>query len=433
MSTAELFLEPDEVEDFVRETAAGSGIYLIGEDGREIGICPYLTFYIYNTPEQFVELCMKVVDIFKEFESQIINEPFQLIWRDAKQDWLPPGDPSLPSDQMPDVLRAQSDAAYFAVRATDMPTTAQTARWAFNAWMNDGIGSRYTEVKLTFRRRWYAANQDKWHAFVERCLTILQPDHCYSGFEVGNGGFNTLGAYECDVLERISADYFYGMDIDHPDAMSFHNFNDEEGYSRDVILGAGIRTPTWCFMLSPYWQARLGKTEAQIRAELNDPRIQITAVPYTANKIYPQGGNGLWIRLGDLELYPVDQGVPDLLVKANRLIRPIRCDELHLLTLDPWDDDPNPRFDYVDSLRWMRRFDDDSDWPDPQRRGFPPAGTEGGRRALPGEPAPRAGWWRTVALPAEEARVHVALGQIMPGPERSELGRVIWHYDADQA
>ena len=46
-----------------------------------------------------------------------------------------------------------------------------------------------------------------------------------------------------------------------------------------------------------------------------------------------------------------------MLVKANRLIRPIRCDELNLNTLNPWDGYPNPRFDYESSLRWMRCFD----------------------------------------------------------------------------
>jgi len=70
----------------------------------------------------------------------------------------------------------------------------------------------------------------------------------------------------------------------------------------------------------------------------------------------------------------VDEGLPDLLVKANALIRPIRCDQLRLHSLEPWDDDPNPRFDYQSSLDWVRRFDEDSQWPThPRPRGQPPA------------------------------------------------------------
>ncbi len=117
-------------------------------------------------------------------------------------------------------------------------------------------------------------------------------------------------------------------------------------------------------MLSPYWQGQLGNTEAQIRAELDDPRIVVTAIDHPKGRLNPEGRPGLWIRLGELDLHPVEKGVPELLVKANRLIRPIRCDYLKPLTLDRWHDDPNPRFDFESSQRWMRRFDRNSEWPD---------------------------------------------------------------------
>ncbi|KIQ17415.1 hypothetical protein RT97_30370, partial [Variovorax paradoxus] len=70
-------------------------------------------------------------------------------------------------------------------------------------------------------------------------------------------------------------------------------------------------------MLSPVWQRKLGKSEQQIRAELDDPRIKVTTVPYPQDKLNPDGANGLWIELGDLSLYPVEDGVPDVLAKAN--------------------------------------------------------------------------------------------------------------------
>ncbi|WP_284616660.1 type VI immunity family protein [Aquabacterium humicola] len=436
MSTAELFLEPDEIKDFVKETLADDMLYRVGDEGREIGICPFISFYIYNTSGQFLSIADQVVALFRELEDRIIDEPFRLIWRDDTQDWLPAGDRRLPTDLRPSILAAQRNAQDFWIMATDRDSDAATARWSFAGIVNDGIGADYTRLKITFRERWYRRNPSTWHAFVIRCLQRLQPDHCYSGFEVGNGGFNILGAYECDVLERICADHFYGMDIDHPARMRFHNFNRTSDYVNHVALGAGIRTPTWCFMLSPYWQARLGKTEAQIRAELDDPRIEITSIPYEPNAIYPQGGNGLWIRLGELDLHPVDKGLPELLVKANRLIRPIRCDHLQLLTLDPWDDDPNPRFDHDSSLRWMRRFDDDSDWPDAQRR--PPAGGSGDEsapderlKALPGEAVSREGVWWTPAIAGEAGRVTLAVGERLPTLERTGYGAVVWYWEGE--
>lgn len=302
-------------------------------------------------------------------------------WKDDTQDWLPADDSRLPSlGELPTWARKGWDEKRsFWIDATDQETETDSARWAFSGRTDDGI-MRYSTLKLTFRHKWYNQNKERWQSFIKECIAQLQPEHCYSGFEVGNGGFNILGAYESDVLDRICADYFFGMDIDHVSKMEYHSYryhrddalfepelveddDPSEKYVDPTDLGAGLRTPTWCFMLSPYWRAKLGKTEAEIRAELDDPHIEITAVPYTVGPHNPNGEPGLWIRLGELDLHPVENGVPGLLVKANQLIRPIRCDYLKLLTLDPWDDDPNPRFDYESSLRWMRRFDDDSDWP----------------------------------------------------------------------
>ncbi len=436
MSTAEVFLQPEDIEDFVQETKGGDYLFTIGDEGREIGLCPVMTFYIYNTPDEFVDLCRRVISIFNDFKSDVIDEQFQLVQIDDS-DWLQPGDPGLPKDIMAVLPRLQSQLQSLHISATDQDSPAATARWAFSAIVDDGIGNSYTKIKLTLRNRWYRQNRAKWHEFAHHCTEILKPDQCYSGFEVGNGGFNIMGAYECDVLERISSEHFYGMDIDHPMPMGFHNYNREPGIERDVVLGAGIRTPTWCFLLSPYWLERLGKTEAEVRTELSDPRIEITSIPYPRNKIYPQGGNALWIRLGELDLYPVEQGVPELLVKANRLIRPIRCDHLQLLTLAPWDGDPNPRFGYEDSIRWMRRFDDDSDWPDARRRHSPADGSgqaygEGaGLRAMPGEVVSRAGVWWTPALAGDAGRLRLQAGDRLPETANTDYGAVIWYWRAD--
>jgi hypothetical protein len=436
MSTAELYLQPDEVEAFIQETLADDLLYSIGDEGREIGLCPFISFYIYNKPDEYIRRAEQMIAIFKEFESEIIDAPFELIWKGETQEWLKPGDPKLPADLRPYVAIAHTSARPVWLRATDMEGPTETPRWAINAIVDDGVGGTYSELKLTFRHHWYRQNQAKWHGFIERCLRRLTPDHCYSGFEVGNGGFNILGAYECDVLERICADYFFGMDVDHPSAMAFHNFNDTDGIVMPGYLGAGIRTPTWCFMLSPYWQARLGKTEAQIRAELNDPRIHITAIPYPVNDHYPQGGNGLWIRLGELDLYPIKDGVPNLLVKASKLIKPVRCDGLQLLTLDPWADDPNPRFDYQSSVRWMQRFDDDSDWPSPEQR-LPAPGSAGGStatqslRALPGQAVPRAGIWSTPAVKGAAGRRRLAAGEKLPDLALTDYGAVVWYWSAE--
>ena len=430
MSTTELFLDEAEIAEFIRETTSEPQ-WFFGYEGAELGICPYITFYVYHDEDGFMPVADQMIEIFKTFESSIVDKPFALVWRDETQDWLQLGDPKLSKDLHQDALRNQQKLEMFMIGATDMESTAQSALWSFRAKVDPGNGNSYTRLKLTFNHKWYRQNRSKWHAFVKDCLYRLKPEHCYSGFEVGNGDFNIIGSYEADVLERVCADYFYGMDIDHPGKMSFHHLREDE-YRCELpnVLGAGIRTPTWSFMLSPHWQDQLGKTEAQIRAELEDPRIVITAIDYPKGRLNPQGKPGLWIRLGELDLYPVEKGVPELLVKANRLIRPIRCDALKLLTLDPWDDDPNPRFDFESSMRWMRRFDANCDWPSTEVRAktAPPSQPQAAR-GLPGERVPVSGLWWTPALKGAQGQRRFEAGETFPATEHSDWGAVIWYLD----
>ena len=446
MSTAELFLEADEIDEFIRDTLSDDRLHKIGDDGSEIGLCPYITFYIYHTEDQYLPLADKMIGIYAEF-SKLIDVPFELIWKDDTQDWLPAGDKRLLSiEQLKKRARdARDDLREFWIRATDQESSASTARWALCGEVGDG-GMRYTTLKLTFRHKWYRQNKARWHTFVQNCLVELQPEHCYSGFEVGNGGFTLIGAYESDVMERICAEHFYGMDIDHVTRMGSHSYryhrddalfepvlvegdDPSEKYTNPSTLGAGLRTPTWCFLLTPFWLDKLGKSAAEVRAELSDSRIEIVEVPFAVGPHNPKGEPALWIQLGELDLHPVEQGVPEVLIKANRLIRPIRCDRLQLLTLDPWDDDPNPRFDFQSAMRWMRRFDEDSDWPSADKRlGTPLSGASERLRCEAGQPCPRDGEWETPAQ--ANSRRRFKQGEMMPSVE-GDYGQTIWQCVGD--
>ena len=447
MSTTELFMLPEEVEDFISLTLEDDSLNTFSvNDGPEIGLCPYITFYIYHTEDQYLPLADKIIGIYDEF-SKLIDVPFERIWKSDTQDWLPADDKRLLSiDQLKKRARdARDELREFWIRATDQESSASTARWAFCGEVGDG-GMRYTTLKLTFRHKWYRQNKVRWHAFVQHCLILLQPEHCYSGFEVGNGGFTLIGAYESDVMERICADHFYGMDIDHATQMGFHSYryhrddalfepvlvegdDPSEKYTDPSDLGAGLRTPTWCFLLTPFWRDKLGKSAADVRTELSDPNIEIVEIPFAVGPHNPRGEAALWIRLGELDLHPVDKGVPEVLVKASRLIRPVRCDRLQLLTLDPWADDPNPRFDFQSSMRWMRRFDEDSDWPTQEkRRTIQPSGSGATLRCEAGQPCPRDGEWETPAQ--ANSRRRFKQGDPMPR-QSTDYGETIWYWVRD--
>ncbi|AOZ10527.1 type VI immunity family protein [Cupriavidus malaysiensis] len=374
MSTAEQYLNSDEIEEFIRESKIAPQ-WFYGDEGRELGICPYVTFYVHHQPKDYMVVADKFIDIWERFD-RIADNPFQKMFKSRTQVWLQAGDKRFPTDLRAEARRLREVSRPFYLMATDMESPDASPLWSYSARVHHVPQRCYSTLKLVFRHDWYAnGNEMAWRAFSHSCIRSLCPEQAYMGYEVGNGGLSVMGAYESDVLERICADYFYGLDIDHPVDMGFH-YHDaiNGGHINPSRLGAGLRPPTWCFMLSPVWQRKLGKSESEIRAELAHPRIRITSMPYPRNALNPDGANGLWIELGDLDLYPVEDGVPEVLVRANRLIRPIRCDRLNLSTLDPWDGDPNPRFDYGSASRWIRRFDDDSNWPGAaQRAGTPPA------------------------------------------------------------
>lgn len=420
MSTSQLYLSKQEIEELVRDIPQDTSI-LYGEENQEFGVCPYVTFYICN--KDCVEILNKVVAIYIEFENSIIDKPFQLRFRSDTEVWKK-ADKWIRSrnEMLTEMTTVYKKHFIYYIGATSAESPNQSARWALGAKIRDS-NERYSSIKLTFGDKWYRSNPVRWHHFVKQCLEKLNPIQAYSGYEIGNTGQFAFVSPEFETVERTFTDYFYGLDIDHP-GMEFSHENMFIAEDRDG-LGGGIRTPTWCFLLSPYWLEKLGLSEEQIREKLNDPRIEITKIEDSENpNLY-----SLWIRLGELSLYPVEEDVPDLLVLANELIKPIRCDNLKLTTLDAWSDDPNPRFDVVSAKQWIARFDKDSTWPELKRVEVEAQEPERIDIVLAGEPCPHAGYWYTFAK--ENSRQYFKHGDIFPDFE-SDWGDVYWQFDEEE-
>ncbi|MEN8368173.1 type VI immunity family protein [Acinetobacter bereziniae] len=427
MSTDELFLSHDEVLGYIEEFKKDSD-YIYGYEKEEFGICPYITFYIYHQEDQVEDVANAIIDLYEEFENEIIDKPFKLRYRKSKSgksNWKKADKWKQTRDELINGMHeSYKKYFYYFIAATTGDSITQSARWVFNAQICDNNAFNYTSVKLSFSEKWYSENKNFWYAFVQKCLNKLNPIQAYSGYEIGSASTFNVVSPEFEAAERVFSDYFYGLDIDHPNMNSSHN--DPDGFIYTPTLAAGLRTPTWCFLLSPYWIEKLELTEEEIRLKLNDPRIEITKLPDPTNT----DKFSLWIRLGDLSLYPVEEGVPDLLVMANELIKPIRCNELKLTTLDAWDDDPNPRFDIESSPQWIARFDQDSTWPEGKRvnkkNNHSEVDTKLAIRA--GEKCPQTGYWFTVAK--ENSRQYFKEGEILPDIQ-SDWGDVYWQFDGE--
>ncbi|APV35447.1 type VI immunity family protein [Acinetobacter soli] len=421
MSISELFLSKIEIKSFLNEFARNRD-YMYGYDGEEFGICPYITFYIFNSEGDVILIANRILSICEDLENKIIDKELNLYYENKNSHWRKVEKNEVDiKGLIHDAKKSLKLDLFYFLGATSAESNYQSARWAYSAMLSQA--SAYSYLKITFSNKWYEKNKVEWQNFIKICLKELNPIQAYSGYEIGNSSQLSSISPEFETAEKIFADYFYGLDIDHPASMAFHSHYDEDDFEYLPVLGAGIRTPTWCFLLSPYWIDKLGLSEEQIRLKLNDPRIEITKLsdPTDSEKF------SLWIRLGELSLYPVEEGVPDLLVMANELIKPIRCNELKLTTLDAWEDDPNPRFDIENSPKWIARFDADSDWPEGKRVKKTQTGVSDNNaiKVLGGETCPQTGEWYSPANNMEKR--YFEQGEIMPQIENNSWGETIWY------
>jgi len=271
-------------------------------------------------------------------------------------------------------------------------------------------------VPLRFWRQHRSALINWWGD----ALAVLQPSQAYSGL-----AFSTPPILErypfFEPTEYALCQAFYGLDVDKPFFMRGSPYCEHK-----MHLELGTRTPTFGTLLRGKCLDQLGGEAAIRQALADDPQFHLT----------PCAG-GLWIEAGDEPaLFPVDQGIPRHYAKLARLMKPTRLESLWLISYLP----PLPRddcFNAKTSARWLKRFDDDGDWPSPEVRFWRPdngsaSPTPSTGRALPGEPAPRTGWWRALALDGAASRVYRLAGQAFPGPEASPRGRVVWQFDAVQ-
>ena len=287
MSTTELYLEPDIIRELVKRTLVDDEMTTWGIDDNKYGIGPYVSFYMYHEEDEKLIIAEKIISIYEEFEN-LIDEPFNKVFKSSTESWLGPNDKRLPKDLKQVAKENFEDDLSFYIGATDRVTDEASPRWAIHGKVTKYPTRTYSVIKMNFTYLWYSQNKKHWIDFINRCVGLLQPEHCYSGFEISSGPLGIMGNYEAEAMERVCVDYFYGLDIDHQLKMSRHS-HDEDDYLDITRLGAGIRTPSWCFMLSPFWLNKLGKTENEVRAELDDPRITISAFPYSGNSVNSGG------------------------------------------------------------------------------------------------------------------------------------------------
>jgi hypothetical protein len=379
----------------------------------ELGVSPFVSFYFLYDTKKWIDTSLLMVDIHEDFEA-MMNHPYVIRTHPGTERPHPYGSKRLPDLRSFAERTKKSDPFIFKVSSEINHGSSPTVAGYFRKkpdYMNDrdeASGKVYSSIQLYYRWAWWQENQEEWRSFIVKTIDKLSPEIVYSGFSMANPlEFGTRSAVT--VWERALTPHFYGLDIDDPWSMS--------------QLGEGIRPPTWGFLLSDKWSSRLSMSRQQVRDYLRHPEIKIIDVE-----------KGLWIELGkEPSLFPVEEGVPALPKLLNRLIQPIRDDNADLVGFPVWDDDPNRRFNRDDSMRWLRRFDDDSDWPSSELRRphlgestdtcTSPHGDE--LRAKAGEACPTEGRWQSVDA-SEDVRYYQH-GELLANLD-STYGLTIWRY-----
>ncbi|MGK5055141.1 type VI immunity family protein [Janthinobacterium sp. RB2P8] len=414
MSTTERFFTAEDVEGMVADLKEWPNMSC--DDGnQDLGVSPFITFYfLYNT-KHHLDTSLLMVGIHEEFE-RLTRNPYLIGTHPDSERPHPYGSKRLPD--LREFARKTRKTDYFAFNFTDQkkhnssPSTAGYF-WKMRDYMNDNpepSNKVYTSIQFYYRWSWWKDNKNAWRQFVLETIEKLKPDQVYSGFSMANPlAFGTRS--EVAVWERSLAPRFFGLDIDYP-------------FSMNGSLADGIRPPTWGFLLSDTWREKLDLSRDQIKLSLQHPQIRIDELD-----------SGLWIELGEEPaLYPVEDGVPELPALLNKLLKPIRDDHMALLGFGQWDGDPNERFNDADSLRWMRRFDADSDWPSAELRqrqnnGGPsdaaPAPEPLELRAYASEACPQAGQWQALDIPPQTRRLEQ--GEIMSSLD-SAYGLTVWRF-----
>ena len=343
MSTRDSFLGNDDIEGFVSDLKEWPNSSY-GNDQITHNVSPFVSFYFLYDSKHYLDTSLLMVDIHEQFE-RLTGKPYLVGTHPDSERPHPYGSKRLPD--LREFARKTKKEDYFTFNFTDQknhissPATAGYF-WKVRDYMNDDAvpsNRTYSSIQFYYRWSWWLENKDAWRQFVLQTAGILDAAQVYSGFAMA-----TPLAYgsrsEVSVWERSLTTHFYGLDID--DYLGMHG-----------ELTIGIRPPTWGFLLSDTWREKLDITRGQVKLSLHHPNIKIEELSV-----------GLWIELGEEpSLYPVEDGVPALPVLLNKLLKPIRHDHMGLLSGAQWDGDPNERFNDADSLRWMRRFDADSDWP----------------------------------------------------------------------
>ena len=417
--------EHEEMAEIVQDVNQSPNIKWSWEfaDGREqwLGLGCFATLYFRSgTARQARDKAHIVVDCIDRFNAMIGNKfvtgkhpdssrPHPFSGKRLPQDW------HAYTENYHDGSLTNINYGFTSEKAiTDSPEFALSSKVRLANNTED-----YNNLRFDFTLTWWRSQQVAFGRFLRETARQLGAEQGYMG--LGFARPLDLGASaDIEGLEYQLAQHFYGLDIEQPFWNGFENSK-----TRGLPLG-GMRPLVWAGLVGGPWLQKLGGADALVNALRHDAHPAIRTEVLNPDQV--------WIEVGDEpQIHPVTEPVPADLAFVAKVMRPARGEELSLSGMARWDDDDDMVFTPTESRRWLKRFDDDSDWPTPEIR-QPPQTPEAPSRtatlsALPGEPCPKDGLWFAPHLGMKE--VNMRQGDPMPSmDEAGRSGSVIWYWKA---
>lgn len=168
MSKTELYLTNEEIETFIKDVKQDTST-IYGYEEQQLGICPYITFYIYhdNFQDDFPSISEKIINVYQEFENTIIDRPFKNISFQCREryfnKWFSSDAPNIPADWVEQANWVQNNIFQpFTIMATDAEFPQQSAQWATKLHVELVGRNSFSYLKLSFGKQWFQENKEKW-------------------------------------------------------------------------------------------------------------------------------------------------------------------------------------------------------------------------------------------------------------------------------
>jgi hypothetical protein len=344
----------EDFEDFLAELKTWPNLYEEVDDETTWGTSMFASLF-FETPDTTTAIRQRraVIDCLGEYQDYLPDSLTYALHPDTER-WHP-----LKSTTLPDLSQFIENYSFeesFVTAASSEKNPASSPKYAVKClvpavWSEHPptFERNYGYIRMDFTRTWWRTRRAAFLAMYLKIAKRLGAEQGYIGF--GWALPSDIGAQMApESTEFELARRLYGFDIEKPFWMC-------DPHSSGKGLIHGLRSPSWATFVGGRFLEQLGGI-GELRKCLQRPDIALHETE-----------GGVLIEAGpEPDLYPVENGIPPVMMAIAKVLKPARAKTLQLTGFQRYDDDPEVTFDLNTAAQWLARFDEDGVWPSPEVR-----------------------------------------------------------------